>query len=76
MTLHCGSGISFSSGDQISLFRQVGFSVTLQLDASQAQMEDAIRAFGRELMVGGVGLFYFAGHGVQVEVMSRSRLSI
>jgi len=30
-------------------------------------MEDAIRDFGRGLRKGGIGLFYFAGHGVQVQ---------
>jgi hypothetical protein len=30
-------------------------------------MEKSIRAFGKELRSGGVGLFYFAGHGVQVQ---------
>ncbi len=43
-----------------------GFSVELQLDASRAQMSGAIEAFvarlGREQAV---GLFYFAGHGMQ-----------
>jgi uncharacterized caspase-like protein len=42
---------------------QAGFEVTLQTDADQAKMGQAIRAFGDELKAkGGVGLFYFSGH--------------
>ena len=37
------------------------------VDADLRQMEDAIMAFGQRLRHGGVGLFYFAGHGVQVD---------
>jgi len=43
-----------------------GFSVTVIEDATQASMRRAIRVFGDELMRGGVGLFYYAGHGMQV----------
>jgi len=46
---------------------QAGFEVTLETDADQAKMEQAIRAFGDELKAkGGVGLFYFSGHGAQI----------
>ena len=45
-----------------------GFSVILALDADQIKMEDAIRSFGDTLSRrGGVGLFYYAGHGIQYE---------
>jgi formylglycine-generating enzyme required for sulfatase activity len=47
--------------------RQLGFEVTLRLNATRQQMEEAIAAFRRKLRPGGVGLFYFAGHGAQVE---------
>lgn len=43
----------------------LGFDVVLLEDADQRQMEQAIRGFGRDLRGGGVGLFYFAGHGIQ-----------
>jgi len=42
-----------------------GFSVTLLEDATQVAMQRAIRGFGDRLAEGGVGLFYFAGHGIQ-----------
>ena len=45
--------------------RKLGFTVDVKLDATQKQMKQAIREFGNELKRGGVGLFYFAGHGVQ-----------
>src|SRR5438132_3789158 len=44
----------------------LGFTVTKIENASKSQMSDAIRKFGDTIKFGGVGLFYFAGHGVQV----------
>jgi uncharacterized caspase-like protein len=37
------------------------------LDADRATMERAIRAFGKKLRGGAIGLFYYAGHGVQID---------
>ncbi len=37
------------------------------LDSDRPAMERAIRAFGKGLRGGAVGLFYYAGHGVQME---------
>jgi hypothetical protein len=45
----------------------LGFAVTVRTDAGKAQMEDAILGFGRELAKGGVGLFFYAGHGIQAK---------
>jgi hypothetical protein len=45
--------------------RELGFKTTLKTNVGQRQMKDAIREFGSELARGGVGLFYFAGHGLQ-----------
>ena len=44
-----------------------GFTVTLRLDANQQQLVAAVRDFGDELRRGAVGLFYFAGHGMQIK---------
>ena len=47
-----------------------GFEVRLVTDADQAAMKKAIKAFGKRLVQAGgdaVGLFYFAGHGVEGE---------
>lgn len=47
--------------------RKVGFTVIQKKNATQREMERAIRKFGKELRKrGGVGLFYYAGHGIQV----------
>jgi hypothetical protein len=43
-----------------------GFKVTVLEDASQSSMRRAIRSFGDDIQTGGVGLFYYAGHGMQV----------
>jgi len=52
--------------DMAARLRKLGFEVMHRENASQRSMEAAIRRFGRSLRKGGVGLFYFAGHGVQV----------
>ncbi len=54
------------ANDMASTLTALGFSVDVELDASQETMEDAIANFGRKLASGGVGLFYYAGHGIQV----------
>lgn len=46
--------------------RKAGFTVDLKLNASQRQLQDAVTGFGDRLKAGGAGLFYFAGHGVQI----------
>jgi len=47
--------------------RTLGFEVIHEENATQRTMENAISRFGRQLRKqGGVGLFYFAGHGIQV----------
>lgn len=53
--------------DMAEVLRGAGFEVTLQTNANQKAMRDAIRAFGDTLkQKGGVGLFFFAGHGLQI----------
>jgi hypothetical protein len=47
--------------------KKMGFSVIPLLDSGKAAMENAIRSYGEQLAKSkGVGLFYFAGHGLQV----------
>lgn len=46
--------------------KKLGFEVIHEKNASHRVMEKAIRDFGKRLRKGGVGLFYFAGHGIQV----------
>ncbi len=46
----------------------VGFTVTILIDADQKAMRKAVVEFGRKLRTTeAVGLFYYAGHGVQVD---------
>ncbi|MBI1765652.1 MAG: caspase family protein [Acidobacteria bacterium] len=45
---------------------ECGFQVTMLENADKRRMEEAIRAFGAKLDAKSVGLFYFAGHGIQV----------
>src|ERR1700722_3917194 len=48
---------------------RLGFEVHLIKDGSQVQIKRAIQAFGADLENGGpdaVGLFYYAGHGLQM----------
>ena len=53
--------------DMSSVLFGLGFNVTLKKNVDRRTLEDSIRQFGRQLRNGGVGLFYFAGHGMQVE---------
>ena len=48
----------------------LGFEVSLVVDADREAMNRSIKAFGRRLARGGddtVGLFYYAGHGVEAD---------
>jgi tetratricopeptide (TPR) repeat protein len=51
--------------DVAQALRGLGFEVRLLQDSDKRQMAEAIEQFNRELYQGGVGLFYYAGHGVQ-----------
>lgn len=53
--------------DMAEVLKQVGFEVTILKNATQNDMETAIQTFGKRLESGDVGLFYFAGHGVQYQ---------
>ena len=47
--------------------RDLGFTVSVHTDLDYAGMNGAIDRFGRSLKDAEIGLFYFAGHGVQFE---------
>jgi uncharacterized caspase-like protein len=53
--------------DIASALKQMGFTVVLLRDADLRGMREAIETFRRQLRPGVVGLFYFAGHGLQVK---------
>jgi uncharacterized caspase-like protein len=48
------------------VLQRAGFKVDLRLNANQRQMQEAIAGFGGQLRSDAVGLFYFAGHGLQI----------
>ena len=52
--------------DMAAALKRLGFDVTLLTDAGQQEMDTAVREFGLKLRQGGSGLFYYAGHGLQV----------
>ena len=54
--------------DVAKALEESGFKVTKKTDMDKVGMARAIRAFGAELAARkGVGLFYYAGHGVEVK---------
>lgn len=44
-----------------------GFTVILRENTDQRGMMSALREFGDKLRSGGVGIFYYAGHGMQIK---------
>jgi formylglycine-generating enzyme required for sulfatase activity len=53
--------------DMAQVLRQYGFTVIHQQNLNQVDMENAIIDFGKRLSKDGVGLFYYAGHGMQID---------
>jgi hypothetical protein len=50
--------------------KATGFKVTLRQDVTQQAMKEAIRTFKSEVSGGDEVIFYYAGHGVQLEGMN------
>ncbi|WNC93286.1 SUMF1/EgtB/PvdO family nonheme iron enzyme [Paraburkholderia sp. FT54] len=46
--------------------KTLGFDVIMRTNATPQQMREAIGEFHQRLHAGGVGLFYFAGHGMRI----------
>jgi len=55
------------ASDMNETLKKLHFETALLRNATFEQMDNAIDAFGRKLRQGGVGLFYYTGHGVQIE---------
>jgi uncharacterized caspase-like protein len=53
--------------DISAVLKELDFKVITRTDATLRQMKAAVDAFWVELKQGGVGLFFFAGHGLQVQ---------
>ena len=53
--------------DVADALRNAGFDVILKIDADRRAMTEAIGAFGKALKISrAMGLFFYAGHGVQI----------
>jgi len=50
-----------------STLEELGFEVIQELDATKDKMMDAFKEFSSKISDVGVALFYYAGHGMQVE---------
>lgn len=54
--------------DIASILQKLNFKVTLKTNIDQRTMETAVKNFRNDLQKNnGVGLFYFAGHGIQID---------
>jgi hypothetical protein len=53
--------------DIAKALRELGFEVIFRKDANQRSMGEAIEQFNDKLSQNGVGLFYYAGHGMQIK---------
>ncbi|OQW92117.1 MAG: hypothetical protein BWK78_02630, partial [Thiotrichaceae bacterium IS1] len=51
--------------DMAKVLEELGFQVILRTNVDLNTMIDTLREFGNRLSEGGVGLFYFSGHGIQ-----------
>jgi hypothetical protein len=54
------------ASDMAATLKALGFEVILRKNIDLQGMEESLEELGNRLKRGGVGLFYFAGHGVQV----------
>jgi Caspase domain/Concanavalin A-like lectin/glucanases superfamily len=55
------------ANDMAAALKNCNFKVMKSINASRREMRKAIRKFGIEINKGAVGLFYYAGHGIQVD---------
>jgi uncharacterized caspase-like protein len=55
------------ASDVARALREMGYEVILRQNLDLREMEEAIEEFNRQLRQSDVGVFYYAGHGVQVE---------
>jgi len=54
------------AADVAAMLEKLGFTVILKKNANLRTMEESMTEFGDRLKRGGVGLFFYAGHGLQV----------
>jgi uncharacterized caspase-like protein len=58
---------SNDASDVAGKLKALGFEVVEGIDLGKRDMEKRIRAFAEQLSGADVGLFYYAGHGLQVD---------
>jgi hypothetical protein len=51
--------------DMAATLEGLGFQVILRVNSNRRQMVEAVREFGNAIKRGGVGFFYYSGHGIQ-----------
>ncbi len=49
------------------VLKRIGFDVDVVVDATKSQMDQALRRFGNKLDGSIAAVFYYAGHGIQVD---------
>jgi len=52
--------------DMAKVLNGYGFKTTMLTDADRGAMENGVQAFVRQLTPGSIALFYYSGHGVQI----------
>lgn len=55
------------ANDLTALLTRKKFEVIKVIDGSKLEMREAIKTFNKKVADGAIGLFYYSGHGVQVE---------
>lgn len=55
------------ANDLAELLKSKNFEVDKVIDGTKLEMRNAVRAFTAKISKGGVGLFYYSGHGVQLD---------
>ena len=53
--------------DMKQTLKKLGFDVFYLTDGNLQEMDNKVRQFIKELSKGGVGMFYYAGHGIEVD---------
>jgi uncharacterized protein (TIGR02145 family) len=54
------------AADMAGVLKKLGFEVILEKDADKNAMVGALRTFHKKLGASDIGLFYYAGHGMQI----------
>lgn len=53
--------------DMANALKELGFEVMLYTDLDRRKMSEAVRLYGNKLRIYNAGLFFYAGHGIQVQ---------